>query len=391
MLFVVAAGPNRKVEEKPEYQQSQSRILPPPAKYVMESRLSKSPEGQEVLETLSVARSYERVLKSLSMKRERSPVLAPPAVKITNNTSSQTSVEEADTTVGEEDQTASRNEEDHEPPHNQRKESLLKRIASGCASPVIACNVPSNQSSQQSSSQLNSEDENHVPMAHLQFLRTNPTIARVTNAASRRYPALCGRPDTIFEEPSDDDTRETRSYRMKERSSRKDLRQSSSRSSASTNDDGSHTLTTTTSYDAKTAGANTAGSVGSSSGGDNTAFLEKLAIQSTVASKPTRPQRGEGNKNLSQAQKLSKATYGLSQHLITGSQYEQQGGELEWPDDDDQQRPQLFSEGTINDAPRYSNRKKMDPARQVELLAAAKVEDMMNELQDVDPEDQCEI
>ena len=38
-----------------------------------------------------------------------------------------------------------------------------------------------------------------------------------------------------------------------------------------------------------------------------------------------------------------------------------------------------------------SYRKKKDTAIQAELLAAAKVEDMMNELHNVDPEDQCEI
>lgn len=394
MLFVVAAGPKRKVEEEQKYQQSQSRIPPPPAKYVMESRLSKSPEGQEVLESLSVARSYERVLESLSMARAQTPVFGPPYSKNTNNTSSQTSVEEEvqtassrtidnETTDGEEDQTVTRTEDIQETHQLPRKESLLKRITSGCVSPVNACTNPANQSAQQLSSQLNnSDDEGHVPMAHLQFLRTNPTIARVTNAASRRYPALCGRPDTIFEEPGDDDTRESRTFRMRERPSRRDLRQSSSRSSASTNDDGSYTMATATTYDAKTVGSNTAGSIGSSSGGDNTAFLEKLAIQSSVASKPTRPLRGEGNKNLAQAQKLSKA--------VTGAQSQQQGGELEWPDDDDQQGPQLLSERTIDDRSIYSTRKKTDAVRRAELLAAAKVEDMMNELQGVDPED-CEI
>ena len=394
MLFVVAAGPKRKVEEEQKYQQSQSRIPPPPAKYVMESRLSKSPEGQEVLESLSVARSYERVLESLSMARAKTPVFGPPSVKNTNNTSSQTSVEEEvqtassrtidnETTDGEEDQTVSRTEDIQETHQLPRKESLLKRITSGCVSPVNACTNPANQSSQQLSSQLNtSDDEGHVPMAHLQFLRTNPTIARVTNAASRRYPALCGRPDTIFEEPGDDDTRESRTFRMRERPSRRDIRQSSSRSSASTNDDGSYTVATATTYDAKTVGSNTAGSIGSSSGGDNTAFLEKLAIQSSVASKPTRPLRGEGSKNLAHAQKLSKA--------VTGAPSQQQGGELEWPDDDDQQRPQLLSERRIDDRSTYSIRKKTDTVRRAELLAAAKVEDMMNELQGVDPED-CEI
>ena len=126
----------------------------------------------------------------------------------------------------------------------------------------------------------------------------------------------------------------------------------------------------------------------SSGSGDNTAFLEKLSIQSTIATKSTRFQNGEGNKTI-----ISKATYGLSRHLITGAQSQPQEGDLEWPDsDDEQRRSHLSSEGAIYDASAsYSNRKKTQTARQAEFLAAAKVEDMMNELQDVDPDDQCEI
>ncbi|KAL3817783.1 hypothetical protein ACHAXA_005816 [Cyclostephanos tholiformis] len=403
MVFTVAAGPKRRDEKKPEYPQTQSSIHPPPAKFVLESRLSKSPEGQEVLESLSVARSYERVLESLSKTQSRSPVFVPPSAKNTKNTSSQTSIDADQTvstqtvdngTVSAEDQTASRSDYVPETHQIPRKESLLKRMTTGCVSPVAACAVPANQSSQQSSSISSSDDEGHVPMAHLQFLRTNPTIARVTNAASRRYPALCGRPDTIFEEPSDDDTRETRNSKMKEMPLRRDIWLSSSRSTASTNDDGSRTMTTATTY-TKTVGSTTAnGSMVSSGGGDNTAFLEKLAIQSSVAIKPTRPQRGEGNNAIiSQMQKLNKVTSGVSRHLITGTQIQQQDGNLEWPEnDDEQQRPQLSSEGAIYEASTsYSNRKKTQTARQAENLAAAKVEDMMNELQDVDPDDQCEI
>ena len=131
------------------------------------------------------------------------------------------------------------------------------------------------------------------------------------------------------------------------------------------------------------------GSVGS---GDNTAFLEKLAIQSTIATKSTRFQKGEGNKtNVSQTQKLS--THSMSRHLITGAHFRQQEGDIEWPDnDDEQQRPHSSSEGVTYDASAsYSNRQNTQTARQAELLAAAKVEDMMNELQDVDSDDQCEI
>mmetsp|Transcript_32281 Transcript_32281/g.72487 ORF Transcript_32281/g.72487 Transcript_32281/m.72487 type:complete len:890 (-) Transcript_32281:76-2745(-) len=103
----------------------------------------------------------------------------------------------------------------------QPKDSFFRRIA--CPSPATACVVP-NQTQH-----TDTGDGSQVPMAHLQFLRTNPTIKRVTNAASRRYPALCGTPATIFEEPEDDESKVTNGR---------------TRSAASSSNDGSRTMST---------------------------------------------------------------------------------------------------------------------------------------------------
>ena len=78
---------------------------------------------------------------------------------------------------------------------------------------------------------------------------------------------------------------------------------------------------------------------------------------------------------------------------------------MEWPDDGEQQQQEeepMTQKDTINDGmstyissmnqPSYlSNSRKNGSARQAELLAAGKVEDMMNELHNVDPEEECEI
>lgn len=108
----------------------------------------------------------------------------------------------------------------------QPKDSFFRRIA--CPSPATACAVP------QQTQHTDTGDGSQVPMAHLQFLRTNPTIKRVTNAASRRYPALCGTPATIFEEPDDDESKVTMDQYVMDRT----------RSVASSTNDGSRTLST---------------------------------------------------------------------------------------------------------------------------------------------------
>ena len=243
-----------------------------------------------------------------------------------------------------------------------------------------------------------------MPMAHLQFLRTNPTIARVANAASRRYPALCGRPDTIFEEPDDDDV--TRDTMTTERSAYRDRRHaygSSRNRSSSSKDDGSQTMATYSTYDDRTAppiGATYStgsGSIGSGGTGDNTEFLEKLALGSSIRSNPTNPRR-DTTINATIPQNLGKSSYKSQHHVV-------EDDDLEWPDDGEQQQQEeepMTQKDTINDGmstyissmnqPSYlSNSRKNGSARHAELLAAGKVEDMMNELHNVDPEEECEI
>ena len=72
---------------------------------------------------------------------------------------------------------------------------------------------------------------------------------------------------------------------------------------------------------------------------------------------------------------------------------QEDNNELGWPDDGDDQR-QNHAKDNINSTSAYSSSyqsNKNDTARQAEFHAAAKVEDMMNELHNVDPDDQCEI
>jgi hypothetical protein len=174
---------------------------------------------------------------------------------------------------------------------NDQKESLLRRIASGCVSPLSTCTLQCNQASQQQS-QLDSNDNRkvpHVPKSHLQFLRKNPTIAHVTNSASQQYPMLCGGPDTIFEEPDD-------------------LEMSELNLSLSFEDE----LQT---MDEIPARRSTIGSVGSNSR-DNTAFLPRIATQSILLREPN---MDEGF-NLYKQQKLDKLSCGMPKNLINKSE-----------------------------------------------------------------------
>jgi len=84
----------------------------------------------------------------------------------------------------------------------------------------------------------------------------------------------------------------------------------------------------------------------------------------------------------------------LSHPSITASRGD---NELMWPDGNDSDG-RKYSKDIIDNASTYSNmshsslksRQKKDTVRHAELLAATKVEDMMNDLNNVDS-DQCEI
>jgi len=292
MKFVVSAGPKRK-SMKATTEQSSS-LPPPPAKYVMESRLSKTPQGQQVLQTLSTARTSDRDTSAVRVAYGADDL-------------SQT----ADNTV------ASRSMDDDEETGDPRKDSIFKRIASGCAAPTQACTTPSNQ--QPNSSLDNKDEDGKVPMAHLQFLRTNPSIARVKDAASRvtgRSDIFkCGRPDTIFEEPGADDNKPPRR-----------------RSSSKANDRSMQSYNTSMSRSRSLESASyendsqTMGSTISGGGTGNTAYLEQLALNSAVANnKSTRSRRDNADSSYNIAKK-TKVQY--------GSPLQQGNDTTDWPVED---------------------------------------------------------
>jgi hypothetical protein len=82
---------------------------------------------------------------------------------------------------------------------NIEQGSFFKRL-SACAAPIIP---------RQFAQHFSGDDS--MPMAHLAFLKTNPTVTRGTqstsagNGSASRFvpPTLCGRPDTIIEDASE--------------------------------------------------------------------------------------------------------------------------------------------------------------------------------------------
>ncbi|KAL7486602.1 hypothetical protein ACHAW6_012197 [Cyclotella cf. meneghiniana] len=232
------------------------------------------------------------------------------------------------------------------------KQSIFNRIAS-CAAPGRDC--PSKGESSE------------VPMAHLAFLRTNPTIARVRSEASRRYPALCGRPDTIFEEPEDSEVTPDRTSNN---------RPSSMGRSATTSYDSSHTAVSA----ARTATSVGVASVESFASSDNTAYLKALSSKSAVSNKPMR----SWNSN---TQKLGQKTTGV---------IAAEGSEVRWPENNGQsytREPDTLSTHSSRSHSSFHVQKhKRDTARQAELLAETKVVAMMeHELHHLDSAEECEI
>ncbi|KAL3786135.1 hypothetical protein HJC23_010709 [Cyclotella cryptica] len=226
------------------------------------------------------------------------------------------------------------------------KQSLFNRIAS------CATTGPSNG------------EGNEVPMAHLAFLRTNPTIARVRNEASRRYPALCGRPDTIFEEPEDSEVAPERNSNH---------HPSTIHRTATPSYDGSHATISA----ARTPNSAGVTSVTSYTSGDNTAYLKGIASKSAVSNKPFRSRNNNSQK--------------LGQHsTVTGEI------EVGWPDGDGQasaREPDTLSTYSSRSHSSFHVQKhKRDTARQAELLAESKVVAMMeHELHHLDSAEECEI
>ena len=340
MTFIIAGGPRRskqKVAPK-EYESS-----------VIEFHPSKSSNREQVLKSFSSSSTHDQL-----------PPGVPPPSALHHESSRATEADNS-TDAGSADE-----EKANQPP----KESFFKRIAGACVSPS-----PSQSSSE------HHNDESQVPMAHLQFLRTNPTIARVTNAASRRYPAFCGRPDTIFEEPDfpDDDYRQTKPSSRKEETLRQLYGMKMPRSTASSSygstkgsrtSDGSETeMKSIYSGSKLTAGGSTA----------NTAFLDKLSP--AVAMQPA-TKRDKSATNMAISQKLGHSLH----HEVSQGNHE-----LGWPSSDEpNQEKDTIENGSVYSSTMSHASFKKDTARQAELLAATKVEDMMND-HNADPNDQCEI
>lgn len=205
------------------------------------------------------------------------------------------------------------------------KKSILNRMTQ--------CTIP------EKSTRLSNGEGNDVPMAHLAFLRTNSTIARVREEASRRYPALCGRPDTIFEEPDSS---------------------------------GQH-LSQPTSYDESAMGTS-AGltSVTSISGDNNVAYLDNL-MSNTAVSNKTRARN--------------------TQKQIQGRISPTGSNEVGWPNNEQAYMKEFdaFSSYSSASGQSLSYRQK-DGLRQDDLSVESKVVAMMeHELQHLDSAEECEI
>ncbi|KAL7467608.1 hypothetical protein ACHAXS_007848 [Conticribra weissflogii] len=304
---------------------------------IFTSSQSNQPEGHQILNSVAAA-----VAKIDSKADHRTEV---PTSFADTDQSSRGSLR-SETTVNSPQQ----------PKETHKPNGFFNRIAS-CTNPNAS--YPSDHNNGQ----------NEVPLSHLAFLRTNPTIVRVKDAASRRYPAFCGRPDTIFEEPGesekDQDRHESPSHVR--------------RSFPGVNDSNATSINGhVTSLKASI--------TASSASGDNTAFLEKLALKSLVASKPS----GNQAQHRIDPNTRHRINYPNGGHM-------QRGSEVGWPEGD---TPEYLKESmdtmssyssTFSHSSFQSNKRKKDSVRQAELLAAAKVEAMMDELKDVESMEQCEI
>ena len=107
--------------------------------------------------------------------------------------------------------------------------------------------------------------------------------------------------------------------------------------------------------------------------GDNTAYLETLAMKSAVSSKPFESKR----------EAMS------SQPKLRVQSYSSGGGEVGWPEDNQEFTWQKDTIDNVSTISAHSAKKK-ETARQAEMLAAAKVQAMMEDL-DHDEDSECEI
>ena len=332
MTFVVAAGPERKSKQVPS-KPANSPALPPSqmtgGQSVVEYDLAKGSDGEQVLKSVKEYRRHyspeRHDMATPNRKKYGSPDRDSP-YRSDDDSHDRTYYSEASSVYSDDHPT---------------KDSFFNRIAA-CATAGAAACAPGG-------TQRNSSDneESQVPMAHLKFLRTNPTITRVTNAAKNRL--NCGRPDTIFEEPSVGPSH--------------DLGRSKSAVSADdeARGDNQSRVSSVRAVPIKTTG-------------DNTAFLENLAMKSAVSS----------NQYESKTEDMPPKPQLMVQSYLSG------GGEVGWPEDNDQEF--TWKKDTIDNVSTMSahSAKKKESARQAEMLASAKVKAMMEDL-DHDEDSECEI
>ena len=227
------------------------------------------------------------------------------------------------------------------------KQSIFNRIAS-CAVPEQYGKSIRNCAMPEQSEKSTDKESNEVPMAHLAFLRTNPTIVRVRSEASRRYPALCGRPDTIFEEPEDTEVR-----------GRQFSQQSPSMDRSLSNSYDSSALPSTATGPARTS--------------NNVAYLEHLASKSTVFNKPTRTWKNN-------MQKLSERS---------------SSPEVSWPNSDGPGSQDIDAVSSYSSKSQLSFRvtaQKKETARPADKHAESNVVAMTeSELHDLNSSEACEV
>ena len=323
MKFIVAAGPERKKEmpSKPIH----TSAVPPSqitgGRNVVEYQLSKTADGQQAVQSV---REYRRH-HSPERAGLESPDRRPSPDRSEYDSPDRTVYTEASSVYSED-----------------APKGFFNRMAACATAGAAACAPGGARSSQDDG------EKSQVPMAHLQFLRTNPTITKVTNAAKNRYPTLCGRPDTIFEEPNGGPAYDV--GRSKSGTS-KTTDNWSRMAEESRTDDKSRS-----SFSRVVAGS-----------GDNTAFLDNL-LQHT----PPKP----------------KAEVTPSQPNLKTLSYSS-GGEVGWPENNEV----VMWPKAIDNVSTFSNHSssvKKETAREAERLAAAKVEAMMEDL-DNDENLECEI
>ena len=341
MTFIVAAGVERKSSTSTSPNPAIISTAPaPPSHNVVEYDLTKTSNGDQAVQSVKEYRRHyspERAGISAPNRRQYGTPDHKQYKHSLHHDSPDRSVYTEASSVFSEDLPT--------------KDSFFNRIAACATAGAAACTTKQRTT--------DDTEKNQVPMAHLKFLRTNPTITRVTNAAKNRL--VCGRPDTIFEETGGDPA-----Y---------DLGRTKSNASVASGDlpRGDKIVNDSREYDRSRTSSVRAGKRTTVTVGDNTAFLENLAMNSPVTSKLNESKKDE----ISARPKLMVQSY-LSE-----------GGEVGWPEENEAIAWEKDTIENVSTVSAHSTKKK-ETAIKAEMLAAAKVEAMMEDL-DHDEDSECEI